>query len=110
MCTDLPPPPPAFTEKDVMEALARVYDPEIPVNIVELGLVYAVRIDAAKVSIDVTMTAPACPAADQVVADCYARAREVNGVKDVDVRVVWDPPWTPERMSEAAKLELGFGF
>ncbi|MEK7731080.1 MAG: FeS assembly SUF system protein, partial [Planctomycetota bacterium] len=59
---------------------------------------------------DVTMTAPACPAADQVVADCHARAREVAGVKEVDVKVVWDPPWTPDRMSEAAKLELGMGF
>ncbi len=110
MCTDLPPLTSAFTEKDVMEALSRVYDPEIPVNIVELGLVYAVRIDGAKLSIDVTMTAPACPAADQVVADCYGRAREVAGVKEVDVKVVWDPPWTPDRMSEAARLELGMGF
>ncbi len=101
---------PTITEKQVMEKLATVYDPEIPVNIVELGLVYAVRIEGPKVTIDVTMTAPACPAADQVVADAKAAAASVAGVQQVAVNVVWDPPWTPDKMSEAAKLELGFGF
>ena len=110
MSIDLPGATAPITEKTIMEALSRVYDPEIPVNIVELGLIYGVKIDNGNVAIDVTMTAPACPAADQVVADCQARTREVAGVKAVDVRVVWDPPWTPDRMSEAAKLELGMAF
>src|ERR687895_2499444 len=92
----------------IVEALSKVFDPEIPVNIYELGLVYDVDIDsAANVQIRMTLTAPACPAAQTIPVDVERRVREVPGIGDVKVLVVWDPPWTRDRMSEAAKLTLG---
>jgi FeS assembly SUF system protein len=92
----------------VMEALRTVYDPEIPVNITELGLIYDVLVDAeAKVGIRMTLTAPACPAAQTLPGEVREKAAQVPGVTDAKVEVVWDPPWTKERMSEAAKLQLG---
>jgi FeS assembly SUF system protein len=92
----------------VMEALATVYDPEIPVNITELGLIYDVLVDAeARVGIRMTLTAPACPAAQILPGEVRDKAAKVPGVADAKVEVVWDPPWTKERMSEAAKLQLG---
>jgi FeS assembly SUF system protein len=92
----------------IVEALSKVFDPEIPVNIYELGLVYDIDIDsAANVSIRMTLTAPACPAAQTIPVDVERRVREVAGINDVKVAVVWDPPWTRERMSDVAKLTLG---
>jgi FeS assembly SUF system protein len=92
----------------IIEALSKVFDPEIPVNIYELGLVYDVDVDsAANVSIRMTLTAPACPAAQTIPLDVERRVREVPGINDVKVAVVWDPPWTRDRMSEVAKLALG---
>lgn len=92
----------------IIEAISKVFDPEIPVNIYELGLVYDIDIDcAANVSIKMTLTAPACPAAQTIPIDVERRVREVEGVNDVKVAVVWDPPWTRDRMSETAKLALG---
>jgi FeS assembly SUF system protein len=92
----------------LVEAVSKVYDPEIPVNIYELGLIYDIDVDSdANVSIRMTLTAPACPAAQTIPLDVERRAREVAGIKDVKVEVVWDPPWTRDRMSEAAKLQLG---
>ncbi len=92
----------------IIEAVSKVFDPEIPVNIYELGLVYDIDVDsAANVSIKMTLTAPACPAAQTIPIDVERRAREVPGVNDVKVAVVWDPPWTRDRMSETAKLALG---
>ena len=92
----------------IIERLHTVYDPEIPVDIYELGLIYEVRVDdAGKVGIRMTLTSPMCPAAEQLPPEVETKAREVPGVTGVELELVWDPPWTPERMSEAARLELG---
>ena len=92
----------------IVEAISKVFDPEIPVNIYELGLIYDIDVDsAANVNIRMTLTAPACPSAQQIPLDVERRVREVAGLNDVKVEVVWDPPWTRDRMSEAAKLSLG---
>ena len=92
----------------IVDALSTVFDPELPVNIYDLGLVYDVIIDASdRVGIRMTLTAPACPAA-QFLPDRVQKVVEaIPGVADVLVDVVWDPPWTCDRMSDAAKLELG---
>lgn len=92
----------------IIEAVSKVFDPEIPVNIYELGLIYDIDVDsAANASIRMTLTAPACPAAQTIPIDVERRVREVSGINDVKVAVVWDPPWTRDRMSETAKLTLG---
>ena len=92
----------------VIEQLRNVYDPEIPVNIYELGLIYAVEVDAAgKVAIRMTLTSPMCPAAEMLPPEVETRARGVAGVTDVALDLVWDPPWSPDKMSESARLELG---
>jgi FeS assembly SUF system protein len=96
-------------EEKVIAALATCFDPEIPVNIYELGLVYDVKVAPdGQVRILMTLTSPACPAAASLPGEVQAKSREVPGVRDAQVELVWDPPWTPERMSEAAKLQLGF--
>ena len=92
----------------LVEAVSKVFDPEIPVNIYELGLIYSLDVDAnANVQVRMTLTAPACPAAQTIPVDVERRIREVPGVNDVKVAVVWDPPWTRDKMSDAAKLTLG---
>jgi FeS assembly SUF system protein len=92
----------------VIEALCQIYDPEIPVNIHELGLIYQVDVsDSGAVRIQMTLTAPACPSAQQLPEEVETRVRAVPGVTNVAVDVVWDPPWSPERMSDAARLQLG---
>lgn len=92
----------------VIEALKTVFDPEIPINIYEMGLVYDVLVDAAgRVGIRMTLTAPACPAAQSLPVEVRQKASAVPGVTDARVEVVWEPPWTKEMMSEAAKLQLG---
>ncbi len=92
----------------VIDALRTVYDPEIPVSIYELGLIYKLDVDPqGRVEIDMTLTAPACPVADILPGEVEEKARAVPGVTEVKVELVWDPPWTPDRMSEAARLELG---
>jgi FeS assembly SUF system protein len=92
----------------LVEAVSKVFDPEIPVNIYELGLVYALEVDTnSNVQVRMTLTAPACPAAQTIPIDVERRIREVAGVNEVKVKIVWDPPWTREKMSEAAKLSLG---
>jgi FeS assembly SUF system protein len=94
-------------EARVIDALRGIYDPEIPVNIYDLGLIYELRIDAdGKVMIEMTLTAPGCPVA-QTFPDTVRRAvKEVEGVSDACVELVWDPSWDPSRMSEAARLQL----
>ena len=96
------------SEDAVVTALRTVYDPEIPVDIYELGLIYGLNIDAdGAVAVDMTLTAPGCPVAGELpkwVADAVA---DVDGVGKVEVKLVWEPGWTPERMSEDAKLALG---
>jgi len=92
----------------VVEALSSVYDPEIPVNIYELGLIYDVIIDAtAVVGIRMTLTAPACPAAQTLPLEVASRVKAIPGVTDVKVDIVWEPPWDRDKMSDAAKLQLG---
>ena len=92
----------------VIEALKGIYDPEIPVNIYDLGLVYELRIDATgKVDIDMTLTAPGCPVAQTFPGTVEERVRAVPGVSDAHVEIVWDPPWEKNRMSELARIELG---
>lgn len=91
----------------VVEALKSVYDPEIPVNIYELGLVYSVNIDdARKVDIEMTLTSPACPVAGTLPPEVEGKIRSIPGVSDCVVKVVWEPPWGMHLMSEEAKLEL----
>lgn len=92
----------------VIEALRTCYDPEIPVNIYDLGLVYDLDVDAAgKVTVRMTLTSPSCPVAELLPAEVGSRIEAIDGVTDVYVHIVWDPPWTRESLSEAAKLQLG---
>ncbi|HET6201567.1 MAG TPA: DUF59 domain-containing protein [Planctomycetota bacterium] len=92
-----------------IEAIRQVYDPEIPVNIYEIGLIYGVEADdAGAVRIRMTLTSPSCPSAEMIPLEVEERVKAVPGVSSVKVDVVWEPPWTPEKMSEAAKLQLGF--
>jgi FeS assembly SUF system protein len=92
----------------VIDALRKVFDPELPVNIYELGLVYDVIVDrSATVGIRMTLTAPACPAAQSLPGEVKRQIAQLPGVADVKVDIVWDPPWDRDRMSDAAKLQLG---
>ena len=93
-------------EKVILE-IKKIYDPEIPVNIYELGLIYSIDIDEKnKVNIDMTLTSPNCPVAESLPNSVKDSVLKVDGVSDVDLKLVWDPPWGKDRMSEAAKLEL----
>jgi FeS assembly SUF system protein len=95
-------------EKDVVETLKTVYDPEIPVNIYELGLIYNIEVrDDRSVEVRLTLTTPMCPVAESLPPEVEAKVAQVEGVTASNVDLVWDPPWNPSMMSEAAKLELG---
>ena len=95
-------------EKKIIEALKTCFDPEIPVNIYELGLIYNVDVQpTGLVHVRMTLTSPACPAAGSLPPEVRWKVQEIPGVKDAQVEIVWDPPWTKERMSEAARLQLG---
>jgi FeS assembly SUF system protein len=92
----------------IVEAISKVFDPEIPVNIYELGLIYDIIVDKDNVvGVRMTLTAPACPSAQSLPLEVKSRVSEVPGVSDAKVDVVWEPPWDRDRMSEAAKLQLG---
>lgn len=96
-------------KEDVIAAIRECYDPEIPVNIYDLGLIYDVHIsETSKVDLVMTLTSPHCPVAEILPAQVKSRVELVEGVDEVDLELTWDPPWTPDQMSEAAKLELGF--
>ena len=95
------------TEQDVLSALKSCYDPEIPVNIVDLGLIYDISIKPERVDIKMTLTALGCPMAAEVRTDVREHLLEIPGVKDAGVEIVYDPPWTPERITEDARWELG---
>ena len=98
----------AALRPDVVKALSKVFDPEIPVNIYDLGLIYNIVVtENGVVGIRMTLTAPACPAAQSLPTEVKNRVATIPGVTDVKVDVVWDPPWDRDRMSEAAKLQLG---
>jgi FeS assembly SUF system protein len=95
-------------EARITEVLRTVYDPEIPVNIFDLGLIYSIDTDASgEVEVTMTLTSPMCPVAGTLPPEVERKVQGVDGVKSARVNIVWDPPWSPERMSEAAKLELG---
>ncbi len=95
--------------RSAIAAISTVFDPEIPVNIYELGLIYSVDVlPGDNVEIVMTLTSPMCPVAETLPGDVEMRVREVDDINDVNVMLTWDPPWTPDLMSEAAKLELGF--
>ena len=91
----------------VIDALKEIYDPEIPVNIYDLGLIYNVEIDEGHVMVTMTLTTPHCPVAESMPGEVELRVGAVPGVGDVEVNLVWDPPWDPGKMSDEAKLELG---
>jgi len=96
-------------EEQIVKMLKTVYDPEIPVNIYDLGLVYGVDIDDEKdVTITMTLTAPGCPVADFIVEDVKTRIESIKGVNNVEIKLVFEPQWHTDMMSEEAKLELGF--
>ena len=98
----------AALREAVVDALKTVFDPEIPVNIYELGLIYDIDVsEQAHAEIRMTLTAPACPVAGALVEEVAQKTGRVEGVSTSHVELVWDPPWTPDRMSDAAKLELG---
>lgn len=95
-------------EAQVLEALQSCFDPEIPVNIYELGLVYSIGIAAGGVvTIQMTLTSPHCPAVQSLPAEVERKIRALRGVTGVKIDLVWDPPWEPSRMSDAARLQLG---
>lgn len=96
-------------EEKIVKMLKTVYDPEIPVNIYDLGLIYKVELsNEGKVLIEMTLTAPNCPAADFIVEDVKMKVESIEGVNELDVDIVFDPPWDKDMMSEEAQLELGF--
>ncbi len=97
------------TEQNVREILKECYDPEIPLNVLDLGLIYAIRLNDHVVEIDMTLTAPGCPMHTMISKGIEEKVRKMDGVNDVKVNVIWDPPWTPERISEEGKKILGFG-
>lgn len=95
-------------ERRIIEALRTCYDPEIPANIYELGLIYGLKVDpAGAVSVQMTLTAPNCPVAGSLPAEVKRKIQEVAGVADVQVELVWDPPWDRSRLSQAALVQLG---
>ena len=91
----------------VIEEIKKIYDPEIPVNIYELGLIYKIDVDDKnKVNVDMTLTSPNCPVAESLPNEVKEKVKKVEGVSDVNLNLVWEPPWDKDKMSEAAKLEL----
>ena len=91
----------------VIEEVKKIYDPEIPVNIYELGLIYKIEVDEKnKINIDMTLTSPNCPVAESLPNEVKENIMKVEGVSDVNLNLVWEPPWDKDKMSEAAKLEL----
>ena len=98
-----------YLEQKIVSVLETVYDPEIPVNIYELGMIYEIKIkDDANVDIVMTLTSPACPVAESLPGEVREKVKSVEEVNEVNVELVWDPPWNQDMMSEEAKLSLGF--
>lgn len=96
-------------EERAVELLRTVYDPEIPVDIYSLGLIYKIDVDEERcLHVDMTLTAPSCPAAEFLVEDCRIKLESIEGVKSVDIQIVFEPEWNKDMMSEEAKLDLGF--
>ena len=94
-------------KEKIINEIKKIYDPEIPVNIFELGLIYKIEvIDNKKALVEMTLTSPNCPVAESLPNSVKENILKIDGVEDVELKLVWDPPWTKEKMSEAAKLEL----
>ena len=94
-------------KEKIITEIKKIYDPEIPVNIYELGLIYKIEIDDKnKVQIEMTLTSPNCPVAESLPSSVKKNILKIDGISNVDLKLVWDPPWTKDKMSEAAKLEL----
>lgn len=93
-------------KEKVIEEIKKIYDPEIPVNIYELGLIYNIEIKDDKAVIEMTLTSPNCPVAESLPKNVKDNVLKIEGISDVDLKLVWNPPWTKDMMSEAAKLEL----
>tara|TARA_B100001027_G_C16139923_1_gene273154 strand:+ start:301 stop:603 length:303 start_codon:yes stop_codon:yes gene_type:complete len=94
-------------KKKIISEIKKIYDPEIPVNIYELGLIYKIEVKEDKrVTVEMTLTSPNCPVAESLPNSVKDNILKIEGIKDVDLKLVWDPPWTKDKMSEAAKLEL----
>lgn len=92
----------------MVEVLGKIYDPELPVSIYEMGLIYSVEVDRNDVvTIRMTLTSPACPVAESLPREVESKVKAIDGVSDAKVELVWDPPWTPDRMTQAARLEAG---
>jgi FeS assembly SUF system protein len=96
-----------ITKSQIMKKLKECYDPEIPINIVDLGLVYEVKIEKQDVYIKMTLTALGCPLAGFITEEIKNKIKEIKEVNNVEVDIVWDPPWTPEKMSKEARMVLG---
>jgi FeS assembly SUF system protein len=94
-------------KEKIISEIKKIYDPEIPVNIFELGLIYKIEVnELKKVSIEMTLTSPNCPVAESLPNSVKKNILKIEGVEEVDLKLVWDPPWSKDKMSEAAKLEL----
>ena len=93
-------------KEKVISEIKKIYDPELPVNIYELGLIYNIKVEGSKAEIKMTLTTPNCPVAESLPKEVKEGAMQVEGINDVDLQLVWDPPWTKDMMSDAAKLEL----
>ena len=90
----------------IINEIRKIYDPELPVNIYELGLIYDIQVTGNKAEIKMTLTSPNCPVAESLPEEVKEGAMQVEGINQVDIQLVWDPPWTKDMMSDAAKLEL----
>lgn len=95
------------TQEQVTEALKECYDPHMPISVVDLGLIYDVKVEGDKVLVDMTLTAPGCPMAALIADDVKIRLEQVEGVKEAEVNIVFDPPWTPDRITPEGKKQLG---
>ncbi len=96
-----------IAKEDVVKVLKDCYDPEIPVNVWDLGLVYDIQIEAEKINVKMTLTAPGCPMHTMISEDVRSKLLSLDGIKEATVQMVWDPPWSPDKMSEEAKAQLG---
>ena len=97
-----------ISKEEIIDALKGVFDPEIPVDIYEMGLIYDIKINFSQILILMTLTSPSCPAAQSIPMDVQDKVGRAPGVENVEVEIVWDPPWGMEMMSDEAKLELGY--
>ena len=91
----------------IYEKLKEIYDPEVGINIVDMGLIYSLEIADSKVEITMTLTSPGCPAGAQILGQVDSQVKTVDGIEDVDIKVVWSPPWSPDMLSEEARDQLG---